>query len=141
MTLWMKTDCRQAYPFPIKSIHSTQISQQGIFLVYHRWSCGGKFAHPIPITVDAPFFDKLIHYLLAKKINGCDVCYLGPRYDNTFYAWYQMPFDFPYAHLDPPVGMKFTNRPFVGQNPDYKESLIFDSFFENGNLDCAIQIG
>ncbi len=40
--------------------------------------------------------------------------------------------------------MKSTNRHFNGQHPTLHHfqpnTLIFDSFFENGNLDCAIKI-
>lgn len=67
------------------------------------------------------------------------VCYYGPRYDNTYFAWNQMPFEFPYTHIEPPEDMKFTNRPFYGQHPALRSLVVFDSFFEGGNLDCAIQ--
>ena len=68
------------------------------------------------------------------------LCYLGPRYKNTYYAWYKMPFKYPYSHLDEPKSMKMTNRPFIGQNPIQMNEIIFDSFFETANLDCAIKV-
>lgn len=41
--------------------------------------------------------------------------------------------------------MRFTNRPFNGHHPLINtiqpNTLIFDSFFQNGNLDCAIKVG
>lgn len=40
--------------------------------------------------------------------------------------------------------MKFTNRPFNGTHPTLHllqpNTLIFDSFFENGNLDCVVKV-
>ena len=61
--------------------------------------------------------------------------YLGPRFENTFYAWYDKEFEFPYGHIKAPHNMKFTNRAFCGQHWDAHDGLIFDSFFESGNLD------
>lgn len=41
--------------------------------------------------------------------------------------------------------MKFTNRPFSGHHPTLHHiqpnTIIFDSFFENGNLDCVVKVG
>ena len=36
--------------------------------------------------------------------------------------------------------MKFTNRAFFGQAKDAYDGLIFDSFFESANLDCAFRV-
>lgn len=36
--------------------------------------------------------------------------------------------------------MKFTNRAFCGQHWDAEDGIIFDSFFESGNLDLAVQV-
>lgn len=36
--------------------------------------------------------------------------------------------------------MKMTNRAFNGQSPTANQGLIFNSFFESGNLDCAFQV-
>ncbi len=36
--------------------------------------------------------------------------------------------------------MKFTNRAFCGQHWDAEDGLVFDSFFESGNLDLVIQV-
>lgn len=36
--------------------------------------------------------------------------------------------------------MKFTNRAFFGQSENAYECLMFDSFFQSGNLDCAFQV-
>jgi hypothetical protein len=66
--------------------------------------------------------------------------YLGPRFENTFYAWYDKEFEFPYGHIKAPHNMKFTNRAFCGQHWDAHDGLIFDSFFESGNLDLAVQV-
>ncbi len=45
------------------------------------------------------------------------VVYLGPRYDNTFYAYRDKPFKFPYSHINMPKNIKYKKRPFLGQNP------------------------
>jgi len=37
--------------------------------------------------------------------------------------------------------MKFTNRSFIGNNPDCCDGVSFDSVYEAGNLDCAVRVG
>jgi hypothetical protein len=69
-----------------------------------------------------------------------EVIYLGPRYDNTFYAWRDKPFKFPYGHINLPKNIKYKKRPFLGQNPKAEDCLEFDSNFESGNLDLAIKV-
>ena len=36
--------------------------------------------------------------------------------------------------------MKFSNRAFFGQHTNAYDGIIFDSFFESGNLDCAFRV-
>ncbi len=68
--------------------------------------------------------------------------YLGPRYESTYSAWFEKPFDFPYTHLNKNKRLKFTDREFVGQywNAETENHLHFDSFFESGNLDVAFKV-
>lgn len=36
---------------------------------------------------------------------------------------------------------KANGRPFLGMNPDLQtNSIVFDSYFESGNLDCVIKV-
>ena len=37
--------------------------------------------------------------------------------------------------------MIFTNRAFCGQHWEAEDCIIFNSFFESGNLDCALKTG
>jgi hypothetical protein len=67
--------------------------------------------------------------------------YLGPRYENSYFMHYGKPYHFPYSHIRPPEKIKFTNRAFLGNNPDCCDDLNFDSLFESGNLDCAVLVG
>jgi hypothetical protein len=48
-------------------------------------------------------------------------------------------YPFPYGHVKKPLNIKYTNRSYLGNNT-HIEGLKFDSIFESGNLDCAIQV-
>ena len=37
--------------------------------------------------------------------------------------------------------MKFSSRPFCGQHWEAEDELLFDSFFEGGNLDAVFLVG
>lgn len=69
------------------------------------------------------------------------VAYLGPRYENTYFMHFGKHYRFPYSHIRPPDRLRFTDRQFLGNNPDCCEDLGFDSLFESGNLDCAVRVG
>ena len=88
------------------------------------------------------YFDSVFEYALkTKKVDEkTQICYLGPRYETTYYAWYDKEFDFPYGHLNAPKNINITDRFLCGQHWDAEDGLIFDSFFESGNLDCAIRV-
>jgi len=79
--------------------------------------------------------------MLKQPRERAKLCYLGPRYENTYYSWYDKSFRFPYDHIKAPNDMKFTNRPFCGQHWEAEDGLLFDSFFEGGNLDCVMKVG
>jgi hypothetical protein len=66
---------------------------------------------------------------------------LGARYENSYFIHYSKPYHFPYLHIRPPDHIKFSNRSFLGNNPDCCDDLGFDSLFESGNLDCAVKVG
>ena len=55
--------------------------------------------------------------------------YLGPRYQSTFYAWKEKPFDFPYSNINMAENIVYKKRPFLGQNPEVQGALYFDSIF------------
>lgn len=95
---------------------------------------------PVPIIFDSKRYDNLVKKILKKNNPKTKICYLGPRYENTFYAWYDKEFSFPYTHIRAPNNMKFTERPFCGQHWEAEEGLHFNSFFESGNLDSVIQV-
>ena len=78
---------------------------------------------------DNPRFDNMIKRLIDYKGEKAKLCFLGPRFENTFYAWYDKAFTFPYSHIVAPQNMKFTNRAFCGQHWEAEDGLIFDSFF------------
>ena len=60
--------------------------------------------------------DVMIKKLIDYKGDKVKLCYLGPRFENTFYAWYDKEFTFPYSHIVAPQNMKFTDRDFCGQH-------------------------
>jgi hypothetical protein len=45
-----------------------------------------------------------------KADQPLELCYLGPRYESTYSAWYDKPFPFPYNHLNSTKRLKFTDR-------------------------------
>lgn len=104
---------------------------------------GDPLPQPIPIIFEAPRYDHLIRRMLKNPRKQAKIVYLGPRYENTYYSWYDKAFKFPYEHIKAPNDMKFTNRPFCGQHweAEGEEELQFDSFFEGGNLDCVMRVG
>ena len=71
---------------------------------------------PVPIIFESERFDQLVRRALRQPKPKARVVYLGPRYENTYYAWYDKTFPFPYHHIKAPNDMKFTNRPFCGQH-------------------------
>ena len=89
-------------------------------------------------------FDSMLEGALVGHKFGdrLQLCYLGPRYETTYYAWYDKHFDFPYQHLSAPKNIKITDRFLCGQHWDAErpDILFFDSLFESGNLDCAIKV-
>lgn len=89
-------------------------------------------------------FDSVLDYSIqAKRFNeSVLLCYLGPRYETTYYAWYDKEFSFPYQHLSAPKNIKITDRFLCGQHWDAEKPgiLFFDSLFESGNLDCAFKV-
>jgi len=94
----------------------------------------------VPIIFESPKYDSIIKRLLKKHSPRTKVCYLGPKYENTYYAWYNKPFAFPYNHIKSPHNIKFSDRQFCGQHWEAENDLQFDSMFEGGNLDCAIKV-
>ena len=72
--------------------------------------------NPIPTTFSNRYLDELVGVMMGRQ--GHAVVYLGPRYENTFYAWRDKPFAFPYSHLNLPKNVKHKKRPFLGQNPE-----------------------
>jgi hypothetical protein len=95
----------------------------------------------VPIVFDSKKIDCLVRKAIEKESKYITLCYLGPRFENTYYAWYDKPFDFPYPHIKGPKNMKFSNRPFCGQHWDTEHKVTFDSFYESGNLDCVFEVG
>lgn len=82
----------------------------------------------------------MVNCLLKITQNLFYLVYLGPRYENTFYAWKDKPFSFPYSHINLTKNIKYKKRPFLGQNPEITNVIYFDSIIESGNLDVVIQV-
>lgn len=93
------------------------------------WSPKSNLPFPIPMLFENPSFDRMINKLIDKPHEKVKLCFLGPRFENTFYAWLDKPFSFPYNHVKGPQNMKFTNRSFCGQHWEAENGIIFDSFF------------
>jgi hypothetical protein len=68
------------------------------------------------------------------------LCFLGPRFANTYSAWKALDVPFPYNYMNE-QRVTLTDRYFVGMNPRFtQESLTFDSLFESGNLDAVFRV-
>ncbi len=76
--------------------------------------------NPIPVIYDNRTVDYLVQELLKRRkdLAGYRVAYLGPRYENTYFIHYGKNYHFPYSHIRPPERIKFTDRVFLGNNPD-----------------------
>lgn len=98
--------------------------------------------NPVPTTYENYVVDAIVRELLrSKQQSPYRVAYLGPRYENSYFIHYGKNYHFPYSHIRPPDRIKFTDRSFLGNNPDGCDDLCFDSLFEAGNLDCAVRVG
>ena len=82
------------------------------------WAPKSDLPVPIPMVFSNRRVDLIVKHVLEKKHEKLKLCFLGPRFESTFYAWYDRPFAFPYAHIKSPHNMKFTNRAFCGQHWD-----------------------
>lgn len=102
---------------------------QGILSIIHRWAPKSDQPVPIPLIFSNRRVDSIVKRLVEKPHEKIKLCFLGPRFENTFYAWMDRPFPFPYSHIKSPQNMKFSNRAFCGQHWDAEDGLIFDSFF------------
>lgn len=98
-------------------------------MIETSWQAKNDQPLPIPIIFENERYDHLIKKMIKNPKNKAKLVYLGPRYENTYYAWYIKSFPFPYTHIKAPNDMKFTNRPFCGQHWEAEEDLLFDSFF------------
>lgn len=56
------------------------------------WGIKKDEPNPIPITFGNRHLDNLITKMLSNPEKKYEVVYLGPRYENTFYAWRDKPF-------------------------------------------------
>ena len=88
----------------------------GTYAIIFRWAPKSDLPVPIPMMFDNRRIDSIVKKLVEKNNDNIKLCYLGPRFENTFYAWHNQNFSFPYAHIKPPQNMKITNRAFFGQN-------------------------
>ena len=66
--------------------------------------------------------------------------YLGPRKANSYLLHEGRQYENPYP-IDKRIDRLFSERPFINKNTKLKEShLSFNSDFESGNLDMAIEV-
>ena len=93
------------------------------------WAPKNDLPIPIPLLFDSHRVDAIVRRFLDKKTSKMRLVYLGPRYESTFFAWYNKTFNFPYTHIRAPHNMKFSKRAFCGQHWEADNGLIFDSFF------------
>lgn len=52
------------------------------------WNIKADLPQPIPIIFESLRYDLLIKRCLRQPRSKARVIYLGPRFENTYYAWY-----------------------------------------------------
>ena len=56
------------------------------------WAPKNDLPVPIPLIFDSRRTDNIVKRFLEKKNLKMKLVYLGPRYESTFFSWYNKPF-------------------------------------------------
>ena len=105
----------------------------------YRWTMRSDYPLPVPLLFENRRAETIIKKHQVKQPENIQLCYLGPKYCTTYYAWLHKPFPSPYERME--VKLTQNAKEWRGSSFRGKGCLEFESDFESGNLDCAFRVG
>ena len=78
---------------------------------------------PVPLLFENRKVETIIKKHQIKQPKNIQLCYLGPKYDTTYYAWLHKPFLFPYERMQSKSNQ--STKELRGGNRGAKDCLEF----------------